>query len=147
METNLKDNLFENIFELNCYLKNKLSEDPSSESPTFQILRLLNHIQQSQRITPSDLAHKMHTKESAISRWIKTLITNGLVIKNISSHDKRNCYLKLSQEGQFFLDQHNINNQIKIASILKLLNQEDIQTLENLKKIINKIKNPLEDHI
>lgn len=51
-------------------------------------------------LTISELAEKMHTQVSAVSRTLKNLEDRGLIERTVNRADRRNTYVALSPQGK-----------------------------------------------
>ncbi len=66
-------------------------------------LMAINHYNRRKKekmITVSELAEKIHTKPSAVSRTLKNLEEQELIIRTVNPTDRRNTYVTLSEHGK-----------------------------------------------
>lgn len=101
----------------------------------FDILATLRRSDQPE-VTPTELYKTLMISSGAVSTKIEQLVQRGFVARVASDEDRRSCKVKLTNEGQHYLD-HALNahvaNMNKMVGVLS--SKEQQQLAELLKKI------------
>ena len=112
----------------------------------FKIIYLLSKYQSEdeQLLTSSELSELMKVSSPAISRTVKSLLQKKLIIQEDDPQDRRNIFLKLTEEGHRQYEraiQHMENSMEMIFSEFTEKELENfIETGERLTTVINNIK-------
>lgn len=117
----------------------------------FKVLYHLqkNHNEDDTLLTSRELANLMNVSSPAISRTVKGLVQKAWLIQEDNPEDRRNIFLKLSDEGlkNYERATQNMENSMKI--IFEEFTEEEIRvfidTGNRLTKVINKIKKESEE--
>jgi len=118
-----------NLFKLKgeCYL-NLVDHLELSEMSLKQInyLKKMNHAYGK---TTSQLAEELDLSKPTVTEMVKKFIKMDCVYKQSCPADGRVHYLKLTEKGQKIADLDLLTNDVLAMKLLKLLNEEDINTL------------------
>ncbi len=80
-------------------------------------------------LTVSELAEKLHTQPSAVSRSLKSLEEQGLIERTINSTDRRNTYVALSEYGQSTCEKIERTMSDFAQAVLSRMKKEDLERL------------------
>lgn len=80
-------------------------------------------------LTVSELAEKLHTQPSAVSRSLKSLEEQGLIERTINSTDRRNTYVGLSEYGQSTCEKIEHTMSDFAQAVLSRMKKEDLERL------------------
>lgn len=80
-------------------------------------------------LTISELAEKMHTQPSAVSRTLKNLEDRGLIERTINQADRRNTYVALSERGKEKWKKMEISMEEFTTAVLSRMRKEDLEKL------------------
>jgi DNA-binding MarR family transcriptional regulator len=101
----------------------------------YNVLRILNG-QDGNPITVNDIIERMLDKTSNASRLVDKLVNKGLVLRTQKEGNRRACDVRISNEGQDFLNEIT-KNMIAFESELGNLNESEF---EELNRLLDKIR-------
>lgn len=80
-------------------------------------------------VTVSELAQKLHTKNSAVSRTLKNLEEQGLIERTVNRADRRNTCVSLTEKGK--REQQKIGQTMQELgkAVVSQMDEEDIRKL------------------
>lgn len=128
-----------------AYKKMKLNHDvflqkfDLSESK-FTIMMLLSY-EKDMSLSPSNLSEKIGSKKSTITGVLKGLEKNGLVKREVLSHDKRTNYVQLTDFGFRKLKEFLPYNYEVVSKVFEVFSEQE---KEEFYRLANKLKNNLE---
>lgn len=96
---------------------------------TLMSIEHFNGEKTEEKITISELAEKIHTKSSAVSRTLKSLEEKGLVERQVNKADRRNTYVEVTGPGRDVMKEcFEIMDDFSRAVIAKM-NADDMERL------------------
>ncbi|MBT2680489.1 MarR family transcriptional regulator [Bacillus sp. ISL-35] len=106
-------------------------------------LEILREIYESEEITQRALQKKVNIDHAAVTRHLKQLEENGMVVRRKNPEDQRFTYVQLSEEGKRKVSAYCEEKQRFISSFLKGFTDEEtealLQMLTRLQKNIEEI--------
>lgn len=92
-----------------------------------------------------EIGDRLGVSEAAISRMVDFLVKDGLIKKSINKSDRRQTLLALTTEGQklYNVSKTEARNRLKIK--LEVLSDEDLESVINGLKILQKNLSVLEE--
>lgn len=77
-------------------------------------------------LTVSELAEKIHTKPSAVSRTLKGLEKQGLIVRTVMQTDRRNIHVMLSEVGKVKCKEMERTMNEFAGAVLSRMNEQDL---------------------
>lgn len=128
----------EQILSLLNALRNKLS--PKFEQCTgisSSRLEILRELCQVGEINQSMLQKRINIDNAAITRHLKQLEANGMVLRRKNPVDNRETFVTLSEEGKERIQGYKNERDSFVNQMLQGFSQNEIQQLENYLKRMN----------
>ncbi len=100
-----------------------------ADGMTLMAIRHFNKEKAEDILTVSELAERLHTQPSAVSRTLKSLEERGMIERTVNRADRRNTYVTLSEYGK------KTSAEIERAmgdfaqAVLSRMNKEDLSRL------------------
>ena len=85
--------------QLTCRLDRELGAEHGLSSSEFEVLQLLANESEG-KVRTSALAESVHLSQSALSRLLSRLETDGLVCRNTCTDDRRAQWSEITTEGR-----------------------------------------------
>lgn len=125
-------------------LESKIS-DPQVSFDMFMIMHIIEQ-SGSEPITLSEIAETQEVTKSAISRKVGTLLDLGLIEQKSDRVDRRKKYLTLTNRGRELYWKNDKIFKEMLESVAKRYGKDDfLKTLEHINKIVEVIKDTMED--
>lgn len=87
--------------QLTCRLDRELGAQHALSSSEFEVLQLLHDAKaEDGKVRMSVLADHVHLSQSALSRLVSRLESNGLLCRNTCSDDRRAQWTGITEEGR-----------------------------------------------
>ncbi|HAS45689.1 MAG TPA: hypothetical protein DCS93_34725 [Microscillaceae bacterium] len=99
---------------------------------SFTEARVIYEINHSQGISARVIKEKLQLDEGYLSRTIKKLVKQGIIVKQQSNQDKRLFLLSLSAKGLQDLAEIDHHSNLQVESLTKHLNADEKQKLNQL---------------
>lgn len=100
-----------------------------ADCTTLMAINHYNREKKSEILTVSELAGKIHTKTSAVSRTLKNLEEQGLIIRTVNQADRRNTYVTLSEHGKDTCEKMEHTMSEFAEAVLSRMNRDDLKRL------------------
>ena len=139
---NKKQKAFFNVFtDLQCFILAHMNKgDYNGVTAThYNIIEL---IYRKGKMNGKELARNLGVSQPAISRQLKFLIENDLVVQEQDSSDRRTFYLNVTPKGKLLIDgseDFRTSMTLKIGSIL------NVSELQSLTSLLTKVMENLKD--
>ena len=91
--------LLDRHYRVSCALEKALQDEHGLGVSEFEVLERLADGKKDQR-RMQELAEAVHLSQSALSRVVGRLETDGLVVRGMCAHDRRGIYACLTPEGR-----------------------------------------------
>jgi len=104
-------------------------EMTKADGMTLMAINHFNRKKQEGILTVSELAEKIHTKPSAVSRTLKNLEEQGLIERTVNQADRRNTYVTLSEHGRETCEKMEQTTSEFAKAVLSRMNEEDLKRL------------------
>ena len=125
-------------------LESKIS-DPQVSFDMFMIMHIIEQ-SGSETITLSEIAETQEVTKSAISRKVGTLLDLGLIEQKSDRVDRRKKYLTLTNRGRELYWKNDKIFKEMLDDVAKRYGKDDfLKTLEHINKIVEVIKDTMED--
>ena len=125
-------------------LESKIS-DPQVSFDMFMIMHIIEQ-SGSEPITLSEIAETQEVTKSAISRKVGTLLDLGLIEQKSDRVDRRKKYLTLTNRGRELYWKNDKIFKEMLDDVAKRYGKDDfLKTLEHINKIVEVIKDTMED--
>lgn len=95
----------------------------------FTQCHVLFELQQHKTLNVNELSDLLRIDKSTVSRVVKSLIDDGLIIAKKNDRDQRQKLLELTAKGQKATDRNNGLADAQVKSALALMNQQEQQTV------------------
>ncbi|WP_145407842.1 MarR family winged helix-turn-helix transcriptional regulator [Paenibacillus xylanexedens] len=99
---------------------------------------LLNVVYNTDNCTSSFLAKALYVKKSSINAIVNRLTDKGLIKRDINEKDKREVFLKLTEEGQNIFSEERENILGVLTPLRNNLTVEEIENLNMYLSVIDK---------
>lgn len=130
--------IFQRMFELNKKLTSKYERCTGISQSRLEILRELFYAEE---ITQRALQKKVNIDHAAVTRHLKQLEENGMVIRRKNPEDNRFTYVQLTDEGKRKVAAYCEEKQRFISNVLKgFSDEESSKLLEILTRIQENIE-------
>lgn len=130
--------IFQRMFELNKKLMPKFERCTGISQSRLEILRELFYAEE---ITQRDLQKKVNIDHAAVTRHLKQLEENAMVLRRKNPEDNRFTYVQLTDEGKQKVAAYCEEKQRFISNVLKGFSEEDsFKLLEILTRIQENIE-------
>ena len=96
---------------------------------TLMAINHYNRAKKNEILTVSELAEKIHTKTSAVSRTLKGLEEQGLIVRTVNQADRRNTYVTLSEHGKDTCVEIEHTMSEFAEAVLSRMNRDDLKHL------------------
>ncbi|CAM3875714.1 MarR family winged helix-turn-helix transcriptional regulator [Mesobacillus thioparans] len=142
MENSSMDNelIIQRFSEINKMAMAKFERCAGISPSRLEILRELYH---SEEITQRALQKKINIDHAAVTRHLKQLEDNGMIIRRKNPEDQRFTFVQLSEEGKRKVSAYCEEKQRFISSLLKGFSQKEnevlLQMLTRLQQNIEEI--------
>ncbi|MEH7883891.1 MarR family transcriptional regulator [Bacillus sp. JJ1609] len=127
------------MFELNKKLTSKFERCTGISQSRLEILRELFYAEE---ITQRALQKKVNIDHAAVTRHLKQLEENGMVIRRKSPEDNRFTYVQLTDEGKRKVAAYCEEKQRFISNVLKGFSEEESSKLLD---ILTRIQENIEE--
>lgn len=114
-------------------------EMTKADGMTLLAINHYNRGRQSDVLTVSELAEKIHTKPSAVSRTLKNLEEQGLIERTVNQADRRNTYVKVSAKGKKICEQMEQEMNDFSKAVLSRMKEEDLRRLIDYLKELHQV--------
>lgn len=104
-------------------------EMTKADCMTLMAINHYNREKQAGTLTVSELAEKIHTKTSAVSRTLKNLEEQGLIERTVRSTDRRNTYVTLSVQGRATCERMEHTTSEFAEAVLSKMKEEDLKSM------------------
>jgi DNA-binding MarR family transcriptional regulator len=125
----MPDKILNLILELKhkCKIDENISNNTNLTCREINLIEILN---KENKLTFSDLARKIDLSISRTSRIANKLVNKGIINSKEDDIDRRNTYLKLTDNGCKILDQV-LKEKLKCEKLItEKLNEEDIREIK-----------------
>ncbi|WP_423409096.1 MarR family winged helix-turn-helix transcriptional regulator [Heyndrickxia sp. MSNUG] len=131
--------IFQRMFELNKKLTSKFERCTGISQSRLEILRELFYAEE---ITQRALQKKVNIDHAAVTRHLKQLEENGMVIRRKNPEDNRFTYVQLTDEGKRKVAAYCEEKQRFITNVLKGFSEEESSKLLD---ILTRIQENIEE--
>lgn len=131
--------IFQRMFELNKKLTSKFERCTGISQSRLEILRELFLAEE---ITQRALQKKVNIDHAAVTRHLKQLEENGMVIRRKNPEDNRFTYVQLTDEGKRKVAAYCEEKQQFISNVLKGFSEEESSKLLD---ILTRIRENIEE--
>ena len=131
--------IFQRMFELNKKLTSKFERCTGISQSRLEILRELFLAEE---ITQRALQKKVNIDHAAVTRHLKQLEENGMVIRRKNPEDNRFTYVQLTDEGKRKVAAYCEEKQQFISNVLKGFSEEESSKLLD---ILTRIQENIEE--
>lgn len=132
--------IIQKLFEIN---KRAMAKFESCAGISPSRLEILRELYQSEEITQRALQKKINIDHAAVTRHLKQLEDNGMIIRRKNPEDQRFTFVQLSEEGKRKVSAYCEEKQRFISSFLKGFSVEEnevlLQMLTRLQQNIEEI--------
>lgn len=138
MKDQLLNDYIQMYWETFKYLDVLIAEPMKIYQVSFEQYLIMRDLATGQTLEVSEIARKRDVSRAAISRQIKTLLTQGLVVQDRNTNDRRRFPLTLTEKGQKVTTELNFVITKRFAGWLKKLGEEDARELLRIMQRIRK---------
>lgn len=131
--------IFQRMFELNKKLTSKYERCTGISQSRLEILRELFYAEE---ITQRALQKKVNIDHAAVTRHLKQLEENGMVLRRKNPEDNRFTYVQLTDEGKRKVAAYCEEKQRFISNVLKGFSEEESSKLLD---ILTRIQENIEE--
>jgi len=131
--------IFQRMFELNKKLTSKFERCTGISQSRLEILRELFFAEE---ITQRALQKKVNIDHAAVTRHLKQLEENGMVLRRKNPEDNRFTYVQLTDEGKRKVAAYCEEKQRFISNVLKGFSEEESS---KLLEILTRIQENIEE--
>lgn len=104
-------------------------EMTKADCMTLMAINHYNRMKEGDILKVSELAEKIHTKPSAVSRTLKNLEEQGLITRTVNQADRRNTYVTLSEYGREACEKMEHTMSEFAEAMLSRMDKEDLKRL------------------
>lgn len=104
-------------------------EMTKADGVALMAINYFNKERQDRVLTVSELAEKIHTKPSAVSRTLKNLEEQGMIVRTVNKADRRNTYVTLSEYGRETCEKIEHRMSDFAEAVLKRMDEGDLRRL------------------
>lgn len=131
---NILKNFINQLHHLNTEIQNQYRLDNKLGENEYRVLRYLSLVPQA---SMTILANYLDVSMARVSVIVDTLISKGLIERNVHGLDKRKFYIKLSIDGTRLISQSKNEFNSVVKTVNQSLTQEEMEILAHL---VGKVK-------